>query len=586
MSVANAPAGETEQPAEAHRNDGEPQLTWRAVLVGVALGSLLCIVNVYAALRIGTSIGAGVTASIAGYGVVRAMRLTGLTRAPLGELENCAIASIAASASFMGAGGNLAALAAFFVVTGTAPTLTGFAPWLAAIALLGILAAILFKRRLVDRDCLPFPSGTAVALTIRGLHARDRGEARPRAMFFAAVGGALALLLRRLAALPAGGWSPSLLLFGRSLGSLTIALEPSPLFVGAGMLMGLRTGASLLFGAALAYLGLAPVALASAAHGSAYQAIVGISVWPSSTILVISGLLEFLLDAARRRGRADRGRTLDPSSAAECPQRWFWMGASLLAPLLIVQMGASFSIPWWTAAALFPLALLGAAIAARVVGETDTVPTKAFAPATQGLVALLLPGRLVPIVMGANVTCGVSVHTADMLTDWKTGALLRARPRPQLAAQAIGTVLGAILLVPSLHTFAPDARLLGSDQLPAPSVLVWVGVSQTLSHGFSSLGALARTTVGWAAAAGTLLVVAHRVLPPRMRRWVPTPAGVAMGMLLPAYASIAIFAGAVVAAAVCRRSPVVGPLLLPAVASGLIAGESLLGAAALVSGHG
>jgi uncharacterized oligopeptide transporter (OPT) family protein len=188
--------------------------------------------------------------------------------------------------------------------------------------------------------------------------------------------------------------------------------------------------------------------------------------------------------------------------------------------------------------------------------------------------------------MGANVTCGVAVHTADMLTDWKTGMLLRARPRPQLAAQAIGAVLGAFLLVPSLLMFASDARLLGSDQLPAPSVLVWVSISQTLSQGFSSVGSLARTTAAWGAVAGTLLVVAPRVLPGRLRRWVPTPAGVAMGMLLPAYASIAIFAGAVVAATVCHRKPVAGPLLLPAIASGLIAGESLIGAAAVVWGHG
>ena len=68
-----------------------------------------------------------------------------------------------------------------------------------------------------------------------------------------------------------------------------------------------------------------------------------------------------------------------------------------------------------------PLAVVMGIVAARVTGETDITPTKALGPVTQSIFGALLPGNLPANIMGANVTGGVGLHAADLLTELKTG---------------------------------------------------------------------------------------------------------------------------------------------------------------------
>jgi hypothetical protein len=63
-------------------------------------------------------------------------------------------------------------------------------------------------------------------------------------------------------------------------------------------------------------------------------------------------------------------------------------------------------------------------IAARVTGETDVTPTKALGPVTQLTYGGMMPGNLSGNIMAANVTGGVGLHAADLLTTLKTGWLL------------------------------------------------------------------------------------------------------------------------------------------------------------------
>ena len=109
----------------------------------------------------------------------------------------------------------------------------------------------------------------------------------------------------------------------------------------------------------------------------------------------------------------------------------------VLGPVVVLLMRALFGIPLWIGALTVPLAVVLGFMAARITGETDTTPTKAFGPLTQLMYGGLLPGQLVPNLMGANVTGGIGLHAADLLTDLKSGYLLGARPRPQLAAQLL-----------------------------------------------------------------------------------------------------------------------------------------------------
>nr|WP_257785157.1 OPT/YSL family transporter [Lacunisphaera limnophila] len=58
-------------------------------------------------------------------------------------------------------------------------------------------------------------------------------------------------------------------------------------------------------------------------------------------------------------------------------------------------------------------------------------------------------------------------------------AWLGAKPRHQVYAQLFGVVVGAIVVVPAFNLIIPrTASVLGGEAWPAPSCVVWAGVSQ------------------------------------------------------------------------------------------------------------
>ena len=114
---------------------------------------------------------------------------------------------------------------------------------------------------------------------------------------------------------------------------------------------------------------------------------------------------------------------------------------------------ASANIPFlhhslWDHTGYLGLTMMGF-VAARVTGETDVTPTKALGPVTQLLYGFITPGNLSGNIMSANVTGGIGLHAADLLTTLKTGWLLGANPRVQFYAQLFGVVAGAAIVVPA-----------------------------------------------------------------------------------------------------------------------------------------
>ena len=72
----------------------------------------------------------------------------------------------------------------------------------------------------------------------------------------------------------------------------------------------------------------------------------------------------------------------------------------------------------------------------------------------------------------------VGLHAADLLTTIKTGWLLGGNPRAQFYAQLAGVLVGAAVIVPAFNLLIPDPSVLGTEEWPAPSCLVWSGVSR------------------------------------------------------------------------------------------------------------
>lgn len=578
--------------ANVHR-PGERQWTARAVLAGMAIGVVMCLSNLYVFFKAGWSMGVTVTAAILAFALFRLLSSLRLAREPLSALENNVLTTVASGAGYMTGGGNMAALGALLMVTTLRPETALLVVWFGAIAALGVFVAIPIKRQLINKEALAFPTGTATAETIRSLHAQGEaareGALQSRALLGASGLAALVAWFREVKEmgvlqLPTAIPAP-LTVAGRAAADWTLALKTEVVLVGAGALMSFRTAWSLLLGGLLTYGVLAPPLLERGLiAGTGYKAIVQWTVWPGAAILVASGLTSFALDwrsVARAfsglAGAFRRKQTEDPIERVECPAWWFPAGFAALSPLVVALMVLLFDIPWWAALIALPLSVVFGFVAARVTGETDVTPTKALGPVTQLIYGGLAPGNLPGNVMAANVTGGVGLHAADLLTTLKTGWLLGGDPRAQFRAQLVGVVVGALVIVPAFALLIDDVSLLGTDEWPAPACVVWAGVSKAFADGLGALDAQAKLAIVVGLALGVALALAERFAPKRAKPWVPSPSGLGLSMVIPGSNALAMFAGGLAAELLRRLSPTFGARYTTAVASGLIAGESLMG---------
>jgi uncharacterized oligopeptide transporter (OPT) family protein len=206
----------------------------------------------------------------------------------------------------------------------------------------------------------------------------------------------------------------------------------------------------------------------------------------------------------------------------------------VLSPVVIFLMGWMFQIPLWASLLAIPLAIVMGFVAARVTGETDITPTKALGPVTQLVYGVITPGNLSGNIMAANVTGGIGLHAADLLTTLKTGWLLGASPRVQFFAQLFGVLAGAAVVIPAFNILIPDPSTLGSDAWPAPACLVWAGVSKAFSTGIGSLHPSARTGILAGSLLGVALALHERFAPKKVKHLVPSPAGMGIRWSSPA----------------------------------------------------
>jgi uncharacterized oligopeptide transporter (OPT) family protein len=574
---------------------GVPQFTLRAVAGGMLVGVVMCLSNLYVFFKTGWSMGVTVTAAILLFAGFRALTALRAVRTPFGALENNVATTVASGAGYMTGGGNMAAFGALLMITSVRPDTAAMVLWFAAIAALGVFAAIPIKRQLINVEDLAFPTGTATAVTIRSIHGEAGGASgaregahQSRALGLAALAAAVVTLLRDVTAVFPGSFKFPFVIAGQEAAKWTLTLKTELVLVGGGMLMSFRTVWSMLLGGLLTYGVLAPELLERGLISEASnKAIVAWTVWPGAAILVASGLTSFALDwrsvARTFAGLTDvlRGKRATPSAAdeaaIECPGAWFPLGFALLSPLVVFLMVKLFQIPWWAGLVAIPLSIVMGFVAARVTGETDITPTKAFGPVTQLVYGGLAPGNVAGNIMAANVTGGVGLHAADLLTTIKTGWLLGGNPRAQFYAQLAGVLVGAAVIVPAFNLLIPDPAVLGTEEWPAPACLVWSGVSELFAGGLDRLDPAARSAIGFGLALGVALALLEKFAPKKLKPWVPSPSGLGISMVIPGANSIAMFLGGLAAELWRRKKPELAARFATVIGAGLIAGESLMG---------
>jgi len=164
------------------------------------------------------------------------------------------------------------------------------------------------------------------------------------------------------------------------------------------------------------------------------------------------------------------------------------------------------------------------------------------------------------------------------LTDLKSGYLLGGNPRMQTISQFCGVIAGTIISVPAYwFVVQRHPEKLGSEALPAPAAKVWASVAELLVKGIDALPPGAKEAIVVGAILGIVLTLLEEFAPQKWRRWIPSTTGLGIAGVIPAFNSIAMFVGALVAWLLARSAPKTGETYTVTVSSGLIAGESLMG---------
>jgi uncharacterized oligopeptide transporter (OPT) family protein len=187
--------------------------------------------------------------------------------------------------------------------------------------------------------------------------------------------------------------------------------------------------------------------------------------------------------------------------------------------------------------------------------------------------------------MSANITAAAAGSSADLLTDLKSGYLLGANPRQQFIAQFAGIFVGTLVTVLSFRLLVPDASVLGSDQFPAPAAQTWRAVAIALAGGLRSLGAIKLWSIVTGALVGLALTLLPRLCPER-RHLIPSPAGVGLAWTFHWYYGLLFFLGGLLGWWVEKRYPEWAEEFTFPVASGWIAGESLMGVGLVIWENG
>ncbi len=630
--------------AHVYRPEGARALTLRSLLAGCVIGGVMSFSNLYIGLKTGWGLGASITSAIIAYAFFSTwQRIAGTPHERhFSVLENNTMQTAASAAAYMTSAGLVAAIPALYMVSKDAiakdpkavPPLylineagavvfdiATAIPWLIAICLVGVVAAIPVKRKLINDERLRFPSGVACAETLRSLHAAGGDGARQaRGLFSGAAFAGLIKAIKDIGPMLGSVKAPSaavksvaaawptlgdqIAIFGPGLAKWKVALGTDLWTLGAGAIMGMRVTISMMLFAVAAHVVAPPLLLdagfitcaklpagatCSAEHLQ-YGDFTSWTLWPGVALMVAHSLVGLALQlpkmlaglqrtlSSKGQGAGAGAEAVPGLAAVEAPRSWFWGGLLVAGGAAVVMQKALFGIEPHLGALSVALALGLAFVAARSVAETDINPIGAMGKVTQLVFGGVLPGAVVPNLMTASVTGGAASQTGDLLTDLKTGYLLGANPRVQVLAQISGIFAGAFFAALAYSVLVNPADL-GTPEWPAPAAVVWAKVAELLGKGLHHMAPDKLSAIGWASLAGGLMAIVEAVAPASVRKWLPSIAGGGVAILVPFVYSLNMFLGALLAAGLQRVRPVFAATFLVVGASGLIAGETLMGVA-------
>jgi len=510
-----------------------PQLTVRSALTGMIIGGVLSMTNLYVGIKTGWTLGIGITSVILAFAFFKLMSTMNFGK-ELTLLENNAMQSIATSAGYM-TGPLISSMAAYMQITNRVVPMFHTMVWISLLSLLGVLFAFPLKKRVINDEQMPFPEGRAAGIVMDSLHADSGNEGLFKAKILAIGGGLSAFIeiIRKepvmkalhldFATIPEY-WDELLYKFnvipaimGTPLKDLTIRFDSSIVLMATGGLMGTNVASSLLIGAIVNYVILAPIMISKGIIAAAnFKEITMWSLWGGVAMMTTASLFSFfskprmLLDSFRGVFNR-RNKKKDILREIELPLWVSLVGIPAVGAVIVIMGHIYFGIHYWLGLLAIPLVFVFTLISVNSTGLTSITPIGALAKLTQLTFAALAPGNIAANIMTAGINSEVASNASNLLMDIKPGYMLGAKPRQQAIGHVLGIIAGSVVAVPVFYAlFGGNVALFGTERFPMPAAMIWRAVSEVLMKGFSFLHVSARIAVGVGAVLGIVIEVLNK----------------------------------------------------------------------------
>ncbi|MBI5447629.1 MAG: oligopeptide transporter, OPT family [Gammaproteobacteria bacterium] len=502
------------------------ELTFRAVLLGMVLAVLLAASNTYLALKIGILTSASIPAAVLSMGILRFFKRVSI-------LENNLVQT-AASAGEAIAGGIVYTIPGLILIH----YWQGFDYWenffIALIGgSLGILFSIPIRRTLVHDESLRFPEGRAIAQVLQ-MTSQEKSQHFKYMVQGGVLGAIIEFLQSGLHVVSASAQSwfrVKQVVLGGGLGF-------SATLVGAGFLMGIRLGSSLLIGAVVAWIIGVPILSFQQGdiHSSAAQVVatlrnekiayLGIGamltggVW--ALVCFIKPFYISLAGTFAEFSRRTVRRSTLPRTERDIPFSYIVLGLLLcfvglyflfqhlcqlslmvpsalqqniflmiiLAYLLLLGFAAS-TICGYFSGMVGVTASPGSAVAiASVLLSALLVRMMlGFVPASNLLPALWLKEASAIVIIMTCVIMGGAAIANDNIQDLKVGYLIKATPWKQqlmlflgvlMASATVPVVMQLLFSVYGIGDVLPRAGMNPAQALAAPPAMIMATLAQSV----------------------------------------------------------------------------------------------------------
>ncbi len=537
---------------------------WRGQLspVGIAIGCLGCVIitasSVYTALKMGALPWPTIFTSIVALFLLRAFGHRSLNEAN--------VTQIVMSAGSMVAGGLAFTIPGIWML-GLADEVSWVEMLVVALSgtLLGLVCTAAIRRRFVDESDLEYPIGTAAAET---LMATETGGVTGKRLF-----GSMGLAGLWCVARDALGWMPTLVA-QLPIPGVSFAIYNSPQMLSVGFLVGGFAVAFWFLGALVGNFGIivggSSAGLWDVTTAQGIVSSLGMGLMMGSGIGVV--LKDILPHAAHvLRGKRSAGEAAANSGWSRLERGTLALMVAAAALLVCIGLGLGPVV----AVAVVLLAFVTTIMSAQSVGQTGIDPMEIFGLIVLLAVAAFSSASQVQLFYVAGVVAVACGLAGDVMSDFKTGAIIGTSPRAMWMGQAVGALLGTVVAVAVLVTlfsaYGPGAFGSGQMFVSAQASVVATMVSGIPSVPGFVIGLLGGIALYWAG------------LPAMM---------FGLGVYLPFYMSLTATLGAVVRwvyERVCRARGVTDSEEKGVVAaSGVLGGESIVGVvialASVVSG--